>query len=121
MVFWIVITLVLVDVLFFFPRALHRLVLHDGLRPAWLAWVPLANTYFVARAADASPFSVVLFFIPLVDLYVWWDCWSEIAFDHHHPRANRWALGLFVPYLGSYLVTRLVHAQRPRAELAPAS
>jgi hypothetical protein len=61
--------------------------------------VPLVNLSFAPRLADASVFSWLLLFVPLANIYVWWDWWSETAFDHRHRHPDRWAMGMFVPFL----------------------
>ena len=67
-------------------------------------WVPVATTTFVPRLADASPFAWFLQFVPLVNIYVWWDWWSEFADSHGHRHPNLWAIGLLVPVVGSLMV-----------------
>jgi hypothetical protein len=96
-----------VNYLIVFPIALNRIVRAQGLGPSWLVWVPLVNLSFVPRLADASVLSWLLLFIPIANIYVWWDWWSEFAFDRRHGHPDRWALGMLVPYLNSYLLFRL--------------
>ncbi len=95
--------------LFVFLFPLSKLVRHYRLRPQGLSYVPVLNTTFVPRLADASPFAWLLLFVPLVNAYVWWDWWSDIAADRYHPRPNTWALGFLVPLFDSWLLSRFVH------------
>jgi hypothetical protein len=99
-----------INYLFVFPVALNRIVRAQGLGPSWLVWVPLVNLSFVPRLADASVLSWFLLFIPIANIYVWWDWWSEFAFDRRHGHPDRWALGMLVPFLNSYLLFRLARA-----------
>lgn len=99
--------LIAINYLFVFPLALNRVVRAHGLGPSWLVWVPLVNLSFVPRLADASVLSFFLLFIPVANIYVWWDWWSEFAFDRRHGHPDRWALGMLVPYLNVYLLFRL--------------
>ena len=99
--------LVAINNLLVFPWALGLMVRREGIGPSWLVWVPLVNLSFVPRFADASVLSWLLLFIPIANIYVWWDWWSETAFDQDHRHPDRWALGMFVPYLNTYLLYRL--------------
>jgi hypothetical protein len=111
-IFTVLAALLAINSLLVFPWALGLMVRRHGLRPSWLVWVPLVNLAFVPRLADASVLAWLLLFIPIANIYVWWDWWSEIAFDEHHPHPDRWALGMLVPYLNTYLLARLA---RPTA------
>ncbi len=84
--------------------SLARLAAYRRVEPHKLGFVPVANTYIVARLAGASPFSILL--MPLG--YVWWDCWSEIAFDQGHEHPDRFAAGMLVPILNIVLFSRFV-------------
>lgn len=84
--------------------SLARLAQYRHVEPHKLGWIPIANTYIVAKLAGASPFSVVL--MPFG--YVWWDCWSEVAFDQGHEHPDRFAAGMLVPILNIVLLARFV-------------
>ena len=103
----VLVVLIAINNLFVFPWALGLMVRREGLGPSWLVWVPLVNLSFVPRFADASVLSWLLLFVPIANIYVWWDWWSETAFDQDHRHPDRWALGMFVPYLNTYLLYRL--------------
>ena len=75
--------------------------------PGWIGWVPIVNTIVVPRAADASLLSWLLLFIPIVNIYVWWDWWGEVAFDFRQPRPDLFAAGMFVPGLSAILLRRV--------------
>jgi hypothetical protein len=95
--------------------SLARLAQYRRVEPHKLGWIPVANTYIVARLAGASAFSVLL--MPFG--YVWWDCWSEIAFDQGQKHPDRFAAGMLVPILNIVLLGRFVRrvtSQGRRAE-----
>ena len=71
--------LVAINNLLVFPWALGLMVRREGMGPSWLVWVPLVNLSFVPRFADASVLSWLLLFVPIANIYVWWDWWSETA------------------------------------------
>ncbi len=99
---------------------LARLALQVGL-PSWLGWVPILNTLIVPRAADCSLFSWVLVLVPLVNIYVWFDWWAEIAFDKRHGHPDLFAAGMFVPVLSTYLLGRFNSSSaHPQARAQPA-
>ena len=102
--------LVGINYLFVFPLALNRVVRAQGLGPSWLVWVSLVNLSFVPRLADTSVLSFFLLFIPIANIYVWWDWWSEPPSTIGHSHPDRWALGMLVPYLNVYLLFRLARA-----------
>ena len=83
---------------------LARLAAYRRVEPHKLGYVPVANAYIVAKLAGASAFSVLL--MPLG--YVWWDCWSEIAFDQGQKHPDRFAAGMLVPVLNAMLLARFV-------------
>lgn len=105
----VVVVVLLIDQFVLMPFAIHRLVSKTDLGPKWLAAIPIADTTFVPRLADASPFAWLLLFIPLVNLYVWWDWWSEIAYDRDHRHGDLWALGMLVPVLDFVLLIRFAN------------
>ncbi len=84
--------------------SLARLAAYRRVEPHKLGWIPIANAYIVAKLAGASPFSILL--MPLG--YVWWDCWSEIAFDQGQKHPDRFAAGMLVPILNFVLLARFV-------------
>jgi hypothetical protein len=105
---WITI-LVVIGVLVLLSSALlgpslARLAQYRHVEPHKLGLIPVANTYIVATLAGASPFSILL--MPFG--YVWWDCWSEIAFDQGHEHPDRFAVGMLVPVLNIVLLARFV-------------
>jgi hypothetical protein len=101
-------TAIAINYLLLFPWALWRFVKREGIGAPWLAWAPFANLTFIPRLADASVLAVLLLFIPLVNYYVWWDWWSDIAANWYHRHPNVWALGFFVPFLDTVLLFRFV-------------
>ena len=93
---------------------LGRLAEREGL-PYWIGWVPILNTVVPARAADCSLWAWFLLFVPIVDLYVWWDWWGTMASDKYHPRPDWFALGMFVPGLSAWLLAGFIRETDTRA------
>ena len=111
---------VLIGLIVFILILLNSVVMSPGLArladvvgmPRWLGWVPLLNTVIVPRVADANILSWFLLLIPIVNIYVWWDWWGEIAFDRRHPHPDAFALGMFVPVLSAVLLNGFVRSVR---------
>ena len=98
---------------------LARLVAREGLHPHWLAWVPIVNTTFIPRFANASPFAWLLLFTP-VSPYVWWDWWDDVAYEHRRPHPSLFGLLMLVPLLNVLVLALFVRAVGPRPTARPA-
>jgi hypothetical protein len=65
--------------------------------PAWLAWIPLANDYLISRLAGKHFGWWLLFYVPIVNIYVAYIFWTAIMRRFKKP----FWLGIFmlIPYL----------------------
>ena len=95
----------------------HRLHLRD----AWMAWVPFANLYLLAKMANKSPWFALGFLLPYVNFFTTGYLWSGIAFRLGKNSLLGAAIilpviGLFVP---GYLVLSTDHRQHSREHRQP--
>ncbi|HMB26054.1 MAG TPA: DUF5684 domain-containing protein [Patescibacteria group bacterium] len=63
--------------------------------PAWLAWIPIVNVFLMVKIAKMSYWSILLIFIPLVNIvwgvYLWW----KIA--EARGKSGWWGIAMIVP------------------------
>jgi hypothetical protein len=97
-----------------FAPFLARLARRWGIDSRW-AWYPVVNLTLIPRLAYASRWSVFLLAVPLVNIYVWWDWWEEIAFELRKERVSLWALGMSIPLLNIAVIAKLAGDEKAGA------
>ena len=83
-----------------------RLALKMGVKTAWFAFLPFANDYLVSRLANKHFGWWLLFYIPIVNIYVAYVFWTEIMRRFKKP----FWLGLlmFLPFINLLFLVLLV-------------
>lgn len=61
----------------------------------WMAWVPIAHVYLMCRMVGASPWTMLLLLVPVVNIGYYALLWMDIARDMGRP--SWWGLLIFVP------------------------
>jgi hypothetical protein len=61
----------------------------------WMAWVPVAHVYLMCRIVGASPWTMLLLLVPLVNIGYFCLLWMDISRNLGRP--PWWGLMIFVP------------------------
>jgi hypothetical protein len=69
----------------YFALTLQMIASKTGTPNAWMAWVPIINTYLMCKIAGKPGWWVVLCFIPLVNIVIGVLIWMGIAEARHKP------------------------------------
>ena len=64
---------------------------------AWLAWIPIANTFLALMIAKKPLWWFLLLLIPLVNIVIWIMVWMAIAEARAKP--NWWGIMVIVPVM----------------------
>ncbi|WKZ30936.1 MAG: DUF5684 domain-containing protein [Candidatus Dojkabacteria bacterium] len=84
--------------------------------PAWMAWVPFVNYYYMVRVANEDGWKFILFFIPFVNIVYYLIVWMKIA--ERRGFENWYGLLVIVPVVG-WLVPLYIAFAEPKGA-APA-
>jgi hypothetical protein len=69
----------LAGVYLFTCHCFRRICQKAGVEPGFLIWIPLAQIVPLLRAAQMAPWTLILLFVPLVNLVIVFSLWTKIC------------------------------------------
>lgn len=98
--------LIFIIIYFFGCYLIWRIAKKMSVGPYWMAWIPFANDYLVCRMAGKHFGWWILFYIPVVNIYVAYVFWRQILIKFKKPG---WlALLMLVPGINFLMLLLLV-------------
>ena len=79
-----------------------------GLDNTWLAWIPIANVFFMLMCADKPLWWFVLMLIPIVSVVFMILAWMAIATRRGKP--SWWGVLMIIPFVNLILMGYLAFA-----------
>lgn len=90
--------LIFIAVYAYFAYSLQTIAEKTKTKDTWLAWIPIANLYLMAKIAKKPGWWIILFLIPIVGTIFMAIIWWEIAKTRNKPG---WVgLLIVIPFVG---------------------
>lgn len=79
----------------YFSLCLMAIADKESAEGAWMAWIPIAHVYLMCRMVGASPWTMLLLLVPVVNIGYYGLLWIDVSRDLGRP--GWWGAMIFVP------------------------
>lgn len=84
----------------------------ESVEHTWMAWIPVAHVFLMCRMVGASPWTMLLLCVPLVNIGYYGLLWMDVSRDMGRP--SWWGLLIFVPVANLVVPGFLAFAETQR-------